>query len=59
MFVPAGSLDVVPGVGLVAEMALLHARGHLTGDGFRDHFEVPHIVAWRRLMTLRAILGAR
>lgn len=59
MFVPADTLDVVPGVCLVTEVALLNPCAHLAGDRLRDHFEVPHIVARRRLVTLRAILGAR
>src|SRR5262245_44018228 len=60
VLVPSDPLDVVPCVGLMAEIALLHARMRLSGYSCRDHFEMPHmIVAWRCLMALCAVLGLR
>ena len=58
VLVPADPLDVVPGIGLMTKVALLHPRVLLTGDRHRDHLEMSHIVARRRLMALRAILRA-
>ena len=52
-------LDIIPGIGLLTKVALLNARVHLAGDRLRHHLEMPHIVARRRLVTLRAFLGAR
>ncbi len=63
MFVPTDVFDVVPGRGLMAAITLIHlngaaASGHLriflSGDLFRNHFKVHHVMARRRLMTLRA-----
>lgn len=68
MLVVPHSLDVIPGRGLVASIALVHLSRaatlrHLSiflpGNPFRDHVEVHHIVTWRRLVTLGAIKRAR
>ena len=38
--------------------ALVDLRMLLTGNSFVHHLEVHHVVAWRRLMALRAVLGS-
>ena len=60
VLVPPHAADVVPGGGLVAEEALVYLRVLLTGDLHRDHLEVHHVVARRRLMALGArLVGGR
>ena len=68
MLVVPHSLDVIPGRGLVASIALVHlsraaALGHLriflAHNLLRDHVEVHHIVTRRSLVALRAIKRAR
>ena len=63
MLVPADTFDVVPGRCLMTAITLVdlsraaafrHLRVFLFGDLLRDHFEVHHVVARRRLMALRA-----
>ena len=56
MFVKADALDVVPRSRLMAQETLVHLRVGLTGDRHRNHFEVHHVMAGRRLMALRARL---
>ena len=59
-FIPTYSFDVVPGIGLMAQIALLDLGVRLAGDRLHYHFEMSHIImAWRRLMAFRAVLGAR
>ena len=53
MLVVAGAFDVVPRGRLVAEKALAYFRLFLARDAHRDHFEVHHVMAGRRLMALR------
>ena len=55
VLVPAGSKDVVPRRGLVALKALVDARVRLPGNAGRNHFEVPHVMAGRRLMALGTV----
>ena len=64
MFVPSHALDVVPGSGLMASVALVdlgsstalrNLRIFLTRDPFGDHLEMHHAVAGRSLMALRAL----
>ena len=57
VLVPTDATDVVPGVGLVAEIALLDAGVVLAGHHHRDHVEMAHIVTGRRLMALRTFDG--
>ena len=59
MLIPSDALDIVPAVGLVAEKALLNPSMLLARRPLGHHFEMHHIVAWWRLMTLRAILRSR
>jgi len=63
MFVKANAFDVVPACRLVAAITLIHLNGaaalryigvFLVGDLFRYHIKVLHVMARRRLMTLRA-----
>ena len=65
MLVIPDAFDVVPGRGLMAAITLIHLNGaaasgylriFLSGDLFRNHFKVHHVMARRRLMTLRARL---
>ena len=58
MLVPADPADIVPGVGLVAEVTLLNAGVFLARYHHRDHVEVVHVMAGRRLMALRAFSRA-
>ena len=68
VLVPANALDVIPRVGLMTAVALidLHictawiARSiRFAGNRLINHFEMLHVVARRRLMTLRAVCRAR
>lgn len=59
MLVPTYAPDIVPGVGLVAEVALIDSRVVLTGDHHRHHMEVMHVVARRRLVALCTVSGRR
>lgn len=54
-FEPAHAPDVVPGRGLVAEVALIDPGLGVARDGLGDHPEVLHRVAAGRAMTLRAV----
>ncbi len=56
MFVPADAFDVVPTGCLMAEETLVHLCVRLVANLLIDHLEVHHVMAWRRLMTLRARL---
>ncbi|MBA7470530.1 hypothetical protein ES707_05817 [subsurface metagenome] len=56
MLIPSNSLDVIERISSVTEVALVDLGVLLTGDHPVHHDKVPHIVAWRRLMALRAIL---
>ena len=58
VFIPADTLDVIKGIGAVAEEALVHGGMLLTGD-HSVHHEVHHVVTWRCLVTLCAFLGRR
>src|SRR5262249_51797439 len=55
VLVPPDSLDVVPGVGLMAEKALRNLRVFDARYGHRDHGKVLHVVARRGLVALGAI----
>ena len=55
MFVPAHAFDIVLAVGLVTEKALVNFGMLLTRHSHREHIEMHHIMAGRRLITLRAI----
>jgi hypothetical protein len=59
VFVPAHALDVVPGGGLVARKALLHARLRLARHPGRDHLEMLHVVTRRPTVALGAIRRTR
>lgn len=59
MLIPADAPDVVPRIGLMAEIALLDAGMFLPGDLFGHHLEVHHVMAWRRLMALCAVRRGR
>ena len=54
VFVEADAFDVVPRGGLMAEETLIHFGFLHDGGLHRNHLEVHHIVARRRLMALRA-----
>ena len=65
MFVVTDAFDVVPRSRLMATITLVHlswpaASGYLriflSRDFLRNHFEVHHVMAGGRLMTLRARL---
>lgn len=68
VLVPTYAFDVVPRVGLMATIALVHLHicaariagsVRLPGNRLVNHFKVHHVVAWRSLMTLRATRRAR
>ena len=59
MLEPANALDVIPRIRSMAQKALVDLCVVLAGDSFVHHLEVHHVVAWRRLMALRAVLGSR
>lgn len=59
MLEPADALDVIPRIRPMAQEALVDLCVLLAGDTFVHHLEVHHVVAWRRLMALRAVLGSR
>ena len=54
VLVPSHAADIVPRIGLMAEVALLDPGVLLVRDHHRDHVEVAHVVARRRLVALRA-----
>ena len=54
MLEPADALDVIPRIRPMAQEALVDLCVLLAGDTFVHHLEVHHVVAWRRLMALRA-----
>ena len=65
MLVIADAFDVVPGRGLMAAITLIYLDGaaasgdlriFLSGDLFRNHFKVHHVMARRGLMALGARL---
>jgi hypothetical protein len=56
MLIPTDALDIVPAIRLVTQEALLNFCMRLSRHHLGHHFEMHHIVAGRRLMTLRAIL---
>ncbi len=59
VLVPANTLYVIPGIRAMTEKTLGYSgmfnASHLLGY----HFEMPHVVARWRLMTLRALRGCR
>ena len=55
VFDPPDALDVIPGCRLVTKKALIHVGVRLARDRGRHHRKVHHVVARRRLMTLRAL----
>lgn len=59
VLVPSHAANVIPGVGLVAEEALLDAGTGLPGDCPIHHREMHHVVAGWRLVALHAILRTR
>lgn len=59
MFVESDVHDVVPTGRVVALEAVLHARLLLASKFPRDHREVAHEVAGRRLVALHAFLRSR
>ena len=52
---PPHPFDVIPRGRLVTKKALIHFGVRLPRDRDRHHREVHHVVARRRLMTLRAL----
>src|SRR5260370_33773987 len=59
VLVKAHALDVVPRRRLVTQVALVDLGTRLARHLHRDHVEVPHVVAGRRLVTLGAVRRAR
>lgn len=59
VLIPADTFDVVPRVGLMAHVTLIHLRVRLFRNLLRNHLEVFHVMARRRLVTLSAIGRAR
>ncbi len=61
MFIPTGAFDVIPRGGLVALRTLVDSRVWLASDASRNHLEVHHVVAGRRLVALGAVhrIGGR
>jgi len=61
MFIPTGAFDVIPRGGLVALRTLVDSRVRLTSDASRNHLEVHHVVAGRRLVALGTVhrIGGR
>ncbi len=59
VFVPADPFKIVPAGCLMAEETLVHLCVRLVANLLIDHLEVHHVVARRRLMTLRAGLRGR
>ena len=55
VFVPTGTLDVVPRRCLVTQLALTHSGVLLTGHPLRHHVKVHHPMARRLEVTLRAV----
>src|SRR3990167_51342 len=55
VLVPTDASNGVPGIRLVAQIALLDAGMLLTSHYLRDHVKMPHVVTGRGLMTLHAI----
>ena len=55
MFVPAGTLNIVPGSRLMTGITRLHCGFRLASHFGGNHFEMLHIVTGRRLMTLITI----
>jgi hypothetical protein len=58
VLVEADVHDVVPTGRVVALETLVHPRVLLAGELLRDHREVHHIMARRRLVALHALFGA-
>ena len=54
VLVVADAFDVVPRGSLMAEEALIDLRFLHMSDTHRNHFEMHHVVAGRRLMALCA-----
>ena len=59
VLVPTDSLDVIPGIGLVAQETLCDIRMRDAGHTHRNHPEMHHIVAGRRLMASGTISRKR
>ena len=59
MLIPTDALDIVPAIRLVTQEALLNFCMHLSRHHLGHHFEMHHVMARRRLMTLRALLRPR
>ena len=59
VLVIAHALDVVPRSRLVALVTLVDFGARLTSHLGRNHLKVHHVMARRRLMALRAVLGGR
>ena len=68
MLVPAHAFEAVPRIGLVAAIALVDLNIFATpaalsvissGNFLVNHFEVHHVMTWRRLVALRAIRRTR
>ena len=57
VLVPARTLYIVERVCPMAKKALVDFGVLLFRNRLRDHRKVLHVVAWRRLMALSAILG--
>lgn len=57
MVIEADALDIIPGSGLMTQVALAHVGVLPASDLHRDHAEMPHEVARRRLVALRAVPG--
>ena len=55
VLVPTSAPYVVPRIRLMTQEALVDLGVFLTGDHFRHHLEMHHVVARRRLMALGAI----
>src|SRR6266545_1313326 len=52
VLVPADAANIVPGIGLMAQVALLDPRMFLSRHYHGNHVEVVHVVAGRRLVAL-------
>jgi len=54
VFVEADAFDLIPRVRFAKEKAQVYLSVRLARDARRNHFEVHQVMAWRRLVALRA-----
>lgn len=59
VFKPTDIFNVIERIGAMAKEALIYSCMLLPRDHSVHHHEVVHVVAWRCLMALRAILRGR